>query len=87
MARAAADSLGLPLYRYLGGVNAYTLPVPMMNILNGGSHADNNVDLQEFMCVPVGAATYTDGLRMCVETFHTLKKVLDCAGHVHLGGR
>jgi enolase len=68
--------LGLPLYRYLGGVNAYTLPVPMMNILNGGKHADNNVDLQEFMCVPVGAATYSEGLRMCVEVFHTLKKVL-----------
>jgi enolase len=80
VARASADSLGLPLYRYLGGVNAYTLPVPMMNILNGGSHADNNVDLQEFMCVPVGAATYTDGLRMCVETFHTLKKVLSSRG-------
>jgi enolase len=76
VARAAADSLGLPLYRYLGGVNAYTLPVPMMNILNGGKHADNNVDLQEFMCVPVGAATYSEGLRMCVEVFHTLKKVL-----------
>jgi enolase len=80
VARAAADSLGLPLYRYLGGVNAHTLPVPMMNILNGGKHADNNVDLQEFMCVPVGAATYTDGLRMCVETFHTLKKVLSSRG-------
>ncbi len=80
VARAAADSLGLPFYRYLGGVNAYTLPVPMMNIVNGGKHADNNVDLQEFMCVPVGAATYADGLRMCVETFHTLKKVLISRG-------
>jgi len=76
VAKAAADALGLPLYRYLGGVNAHVLPVPMMNILNGGKHADNNVDLQEFMCVPVGAATYTDGLRMCVEVFHSLRKVL-----------
>jgi enolase len=80
VARAAADALGLRFYRYLGGVNAYTLPVPMMNILNGGKHADNNVDLQEFMCVPVGAATYTDALRMCVETFHALKKVLSSRG-------
>ena len=80
VARAAADALGLPLYKYIGGVNAYTLPVPMMNILNGGKHADNNVDLQEFMCVPVGAASYTDGLRMCVETFHALKKVLSSRG-------
>jgi enolase len=76
VARAAADAFGMPLYRYLGGVNAHTLPVPMMNILNGGKHADNNVDLQEFMVMPVGAATYSDGLRMCVETFHSLKKVL-----------
>jgi enolase len=76
VAKAAADALGMPLYRYLGGVNAHTLPVPMMNILNGGKHADNNVDLQEFMIMPVGAATYSDGLRMCVETFHSLKKVL-----------
>jgi enolase len=76
VAKAAADALGMPLYRYLGGVNAHTLPVPMMNILNGGKHADNNVDVQEFMIMPVGAATYSDGLRMCVETFHSLKKVL-----------
>lgn len=76
VARAAADALQLPLYRYLGGVNAHVLPVPMMNIVNGGKHADNNVDLQEFMCVPVGAATFADGLRMSVEVFHTLKKVL-----------
>jgi enolase len=76
VAKAAADALHLPLYRYLGGVNAYVLPVPMMNILNGGKHADNNVDLQEFMCVPVGAATYGDGLRMCVEVFHSLRQVL-----------
>jgi enolase len=76
VAKAAADSLGLPLYRYLGGVNTHVLPVPMMNILNGGKHADNNVDLQEFMCVPVGAASYSDGLRMSVEVFHSLRKVL-----------
>ncbi len=80
VAKAAADALDLPLYRYLGGVNAHVLPVPMMNILNGGKHADNNVDLQEFMCVPVGAATYTDGLRMCVEVFHSLRKVLSGRG-------
>ena len=79
-AKAAADALGLPLYRYIGGVNAHVLPVPMMNIMNGGKHADNNVDLQEFMCVPVGAATYTDGLRMCVEVYQTLKKVLTGKG-------
>jgi enolase len=76
VAKAAADALDLPLYRYLGGVNAHVLPVPMMNILNGGKHADNNVDLQEFMCVPVGAATYSDALRMCVEVFHSLREVL-----------
>jgi len=75
-ARAAADYLGQPLYRYLGGVNARTLPVPMMNILNGGSHADNSVDFQEFMVMPVGAKTFADGLRMGVETFHALKNVL-----------
>jgi enolase len=76
VAKAAADALDLPLYKYLGGVNAHVLPVPMMNILNGGKHADNNVDLQEFMCMPVGAGTYSDGLQMCVEVFHSLKKVL-----------
>jgi enolase len=75
-ARAGADYLGLPLYRYLGGVNARFLPVPMMNILNGGAHADNSVDLQEFMIMPVGAKTFADALRMGAETFHTLKKVL-----------
>ena len=80
VAKAAADAVDLPLYRYLGGVNAHVLPVPMMNILNGGKHADNNVDLQEFMCVPVGAATYSDGLRMCVEVFHTLREVLSGRG-------
>jgi enolase len=80
VARAAAEALGLPLYRYLGGPNAHVLPVPMMNILNGGKHADNNVDLQEFMIVPVGAGSYTDGLRMSVEVFHSLKKVLSGRG-------
>lgn len=75
-ARAAALSLGLPLYRYIGGVNAKTLPVPMMNIVNGGAHADNNVDIQEFMVIPIGAATFTDGFRMGAEIFHHLKAVL-----------
>jgi enolase 1/2/3 len=75
-ARAAANQLGLPLYRYLGGVNARTLPVPMMNVINGGSHADNNVDIQEFMITPIGAKTFAEGLRMGAEVFHTLKKVL-----------
>ena len=75
-ARAAAESLGMPLYTYLGGVNAKTLPVPMMNILNGGAHANNNVDIQEFMIMPVGAPTFAEGLRMCAEVFHTLKTVL-----------
>ncbi len=76
VARAAAETLGLPLYQYLGGVNAYQLPVPMMNILNGGSHADNNVDLQEFMCMPAGASRFSDALRIGTEVFHSLKKVL-----------
>ncbi len=76
VARAAAETMGLPLYQYLGGVNAFQLPVPMMNILNGGKHADNNVDLQEFMCMPAGAATFADALRMGTEVFHSLKKVL-----------
>jgi enolase len=80
VARAAADACGLPLYRYLGGVGGCTLPVPMMNILNGGSHADNNVDIQEFMVMPVGAKTFSDALRMGVETFHHLKKVLKGKG-------
>ena len=74
--RAAAASLDLPLYRYLGGPMARTLPVPMMNILNGGAHATNTVDFQEFMIVPVGAATFSDALRMGTEVFHALKKVL-----------
>ena len=75
-AKAAAESLGLPLYSYLGGVNAKTLPVPMMNILNGGAHATNNVDIQEFMVMPVGAKSWREALRMCAEVFHTLKTVL-----------
>lgn len=76
VAKAAAFSLEMPLYKYIGGVNAHTLPVPMMNILNGGKHADNTVDLQEFMVMPAGAATFSEALRMCAEVFHTLKSVL-----------
>lgn len=76
VAKAAANSLGLPLYQYIGGVNAKTLPVPMMNILNGGEHADNNVDIQEFMVMPVGAKSFAEALRMGAEIFHNLKKVL-----------
>ena len=75
-ARAAANALNLPLYNYIGGVNAKTLPVPMMNILNGGAHATNNVDIQEFMIMPVGAPSWKEALRMCAEVFHTLKSVL-----------
>ncbi len=75
-ARAAADDLQLPLYRYVGGANAHTLPVPMMNVLNGGEHADNNIDFQEFMIMPVGAASFSEGLRWGVETYHALKSVL-----------
>lgn len=75
-ARAAATYLGLPLYQYIGGVNARELPVPMMNILNGGKHADNNVDIQEFMILPAGAKSFTEALRMGVEVYHSLKKVL-----------
>jgi enolase len=80
VARAAADALGLPLYRYLGGVSACTLPVPMLNILNGGQHADNNVDVQEFMVLPVGAEDFRTALRMGAEIFHNLKKVLKKRG-------
>ncbi len=76
VAHAAAAEAELPLYRYIGGVNAHTLPVPMMNIINGGSHADNSIDFQEFMIVPIGADTFSEGLRMGVEIFHTLKSVL-----------
>jgi enolase len=81
VARASAEALGLPLYRYLGGVNASILPTPMMNILNGGAHADNNVDFQEFMVMPVGAETFSDALRWGVEVFHTLKGVLKKKGY------
>ena len=76
IARAAARDAGIPLYRYLGGAMAHVLPVPMMNVLNGGSHAPNNVDVQEFMIVPIGAETFREGLRIGVEVFHALKKVL-----------
>jgi len=76
VAKAAADELELPLYRYVGGANAHVLPVPMMNVLNGGAHADNNVDLQEFMLMPVGASSYSEALRWGVETYHVLKRVL-----------
>jgi enolase len=79
-ARAAATALDIPLYRYLGGVTARTLPVPMMNIINGGAHADNNVDIQEFMIVPTGAESFSEALRMGAEIFHTLKKVLKGKG-------
>ena len=81
VARASADALKLPLYRYLGGVNACILPTPMMNILNGGSHADSNVDFQEFMVMPVGAESFSDALRWGTETFHTLKGVLKKKGY------
>jgi enolase len=80
VAKAAAAECELPLYRYLGGVSAFLLPVPMMNVLNGGAHADNNLDIQEFMIVPVGAPSFREALRMGAETFHTLKKVLKSKG-------
>ena len=82
-AKAAAESAELPLYKYVGGANAHLLPTPMMNILNGGVHADNNVDFQEFMIMPVGADSFAEALRWCAEIYHTLKKVLHDAG---LGG-
>ena len=81
VARAAADELGMPLYEYIGGFNGKTLPVPMMNILNGGEHADNNVDIQEFMIMPVGAETFAQALQMGAEIFHNLRKVLQDKGH------
>ncbi len=80
VAKAAATSAGLPLYQYIGGVNAKTLPVPMMNIINGGSHADNNVDLQEFMIMALGAETFSQAIQMCSETYHTLKGLLKSKG-------
>ncbi len=81
IAKAAANALQLPLYRYIGGTNARVLPVPMMNILNGGKHADNNVDIQEFMIMPVQAETFADGLRMGAEVFHNLRSVLKAKGY------
>jgi enolase len=81
VAKAAADAASLPLYRYVGGANAHILPTPMMNIINGGAHADNPIDFQEFMIVPVGASTFADALRCGAEVFHTLKKGLHAAGH------
>jgi enolase len=81
VAKAAADSAGTPLFRYLGGVQARILPTPMMNIVNGGAHADNPIDMQEFMIMPIGAETFADGVRMGAEVFHTLKKELKAAGH------
>ncbi len=80
-ARAAAESLGLPLYRYLGGTNARVLPVPMANIINGGKHADNKIDFQEFMIMPLGAPSFSEGIRMVAEVFHHLKSLLKKAGH------
>jgi enolase len=80
-ARAAANYLGLPLYQYIGGVNAKVLPVPMMNIINGGKHADNNVDLQEFMIMPAGAESFSEALRMCAEVYHALKSLLKSKGY------
>ncbi len=80
VAKAAAAELGLPLYRYVGGVSAHTLPVPMMNIINGGSHADNSIDFQEFMIMPVGAESFSEAIRMGAEVFHNLKKVLSKRG-------
>ena len=79
-AKAAAKEAGLPLYRYIGGTNAVTLPMPMMNILNGGAHADNKIDFQEFMVMPVGASSFSEGLRWGVDIFHTLKGVLKKKG-------
>ena len=80
VAKAAADELGIPIYRYVGGVNAHVLPVPMMNVLNGGEHADNNVDLQEFMIMPLGAASFSEALQWGAQTYHVLKKVLGDRG-------
>jgi enolase len=81
VAKAAAEEAGLPLYRYIGGTNAKTLPVPMMNIVNGGAHADNKIDFQEFMIMPVGASSFSEGLRWGTEIFHTLKSVLKKKGY------
>ena len=81
VAKAAAEASSLPLYRYVGGLNAHVLPVPMMNIINGGAHADNPIDFQEFMILPIGAETFSEALRMGAEVFHTLKKALKSDGH------
>ena len=86
VARAAAESASLPLFRYLGGPNAHLLPVPMMNILNGGAHADNSVDIQEFMIAPVGAATFGEAVRWGAETYHALKSVIRQHGLSDRGG-
>src|SRR5581483_1042826 len=80
VAKAAAEETGLPLYRYLGGAGRMQLPVPMMNVINGGAHANNNLDLQEFMIIPVGVASFRDALRCGVEVFHTLKKLINTRG-------
>ena len=85
VARAAAEASSLPLYAYLGGAEARRLPVPMMNILNGGKHADNSVDFQEFMVMPVGAPTFAEALRYGAETFHALSKLLKKKGLHHVG--
>jgi enolase len=82
VARAASEYLGIPLYQYLGGVNAKLLPAPLMNIINGGAHAPNNLDIQEFMIMPIGAKTFRDALRMGAETFHSLRAILAADGHV-----
>jgi enolase len=87
VARAAADSAGLPLFRYVGGPNARVLPVPMMNILNGGSHADSNVDIQEFMIAPIGAGSFREALRWGAEVYHELKSVLKKQGPGHRARR
>ena len=82
VAKAAAEECGLPLYRYLGGAGQMQLPVPMMNIINGGAHANNSIDMQEFMIIPVGAQSFREALRYGAEVFHALKKILDAQGHV-----
>ena len=87
VARAAAESIGLPLFRYVGGPTAHVLPVPMMNILNGGAHADSNVDVQEFMIAPIGAPSFADALRWGAESYHALKSVLKEPGPVHRSRR
>ena len=81
VAKAASDAIRLPLYRYVGGVSARTLPLPMMNVINGGAHADNSIDFQEFMIMPIGARSFSDSLRMGAEIFHSLKRTLQNAGH------